>query len=125
MFLPLDYTSRPRRRPFATFERLLSLLDLSLLRIMPISCMVEYDFITDDFYVIVFTPLVMAGMIIVAGVARAAYRPEKRDQISYIHSSLLLLLSFLVLPATSMKVRERCVGQLVLTIVEDHATRSR
>jgi hypothetical protein len=109
--------------PFATFERLLSVLDLSLLRIMPISCMVEYDFIT-DFYVIVLTPLVMAGMIIVAGVARAAYRPEKRDQISYIHSSLLLLLSFLVLPATSMKVRERCVGQLVLTIVEDHVTRS-
>ena len=124
MCLPLDYTSRPRRRPFATFERLLSLLDLSLLRIMPISCMVEYDFIT-DFYVIVLTPLVMAGMIIVAGVARAAYRPEKRDQISYIHSSLLLLLSFLVLPATSMKVRERCVGQLLLTIFEDHATRSR
>ena len=123
MFLPLDYTSRPRRRPFATFERLLSLLDLSLLRIMPISCMVEYDFYA--FYAIVLTPLVIAGMIIVAGVARAAYRPEKRDQISYIHSSLLLLLSFLVLPATSMKVRERCVGQLVLTIVEDHATRSR
>ena len=80
---------------------------------------------TTSFYVIVLTPLVMAGMIIVAGVVRAAYRPEKRDQISYIHSSLLLLLSFLVLPATSMKVRERCVGQLVLTIVEDHATRSR
>ena len=110
--------------PFATFERLLSLLDLSLLRIMPISCMVEYDF-TLDFYAIVLTPLVIAGMIIVAGVARAAYRPEKRDQISYIHSSLLLLLSFLVLPATSMKVRERCVGQLLLTIFEDHATRSR
>ena len=29
--------------PFATFERLLSILDLSLLRILPISCMVECE----------------------------------------------------------------------------------
>ena len=29
--------------PFATFERLLSVLDLSLLRIMPISCLVECE----------------------------------------------------------------------------------
>ena len=63
------------------------------------------DFITDDFYAIVLTPLVAASVIIVVGVARTAYHPEKRDQISHIHSSLLLLLSFLVLPATSMKVR--------------------
>ena len=47
----------------------------------------------------------MAGVIVLVGMARTAYRPEKRDQIRYLHSSLLLLLSFLVLPATSMKVR--------------------
>ena len=85
--------------PFATFERLLSVLDLSLLRIMPLACIVEYDFIT---------PLVVAGVIVLVGVARAAHRPEKRAQIIYLHSSLLLLLSFLVLPATSMKAREQC-----------------
>ena len=90
--------------PFATFERLLSVLDLSLLRIMPISCMLEYDFLT-DFYVVVLIPLIVAGVIIVVGVARIAHHPAKRAQISYLHSSLLLLLSFLVLPATSMKVR--------------------
>ena len=28
--------------PFATFEHLLSVLDLSLLRIMPLACIVEY-----------------------------------------------------------------------------------
>jgi len=81
-------------------------LDLSLLRIVPIACIVEYDFVT-DFYVIVLTPLVMAGVIVLVGMARTAYRPEKRDQIRYLHSSLLLLLSFLVLPATSMKVSVR------------------
>ena len=48
--------------PFATFERLLSVLDLSLLRIMPLACIVEYDFIT---------PLVVAGVIVLVGVARA------------------------------------------------------
>ena len=66
------------------------------------------DFIT-DFYVIVLTPLVVASVIVFVGAARIAHRPEKRDQISYIHSSLLLLLSFLVLPATSMKVCVRGV----------------
>ena len=49
----------------------------------------------------------MAGVIVVVGIARTAYHPEKRTQIRYVHSSLLLLLSFLVLPATSMKVRKR------------------
>ena len=36
--------------PFRTLERLFSLLDLSLLRIMPINCLIPYDFIS-DFYV--------------------------------------------------------------------------
>ena len=37
--------------PFRTLERLFSLLDLSLLRIMPVACIVpNYDFIS-DFYV--------------------------------------------------------------------------
>ena len=66
------------------------------------------DFIT-DFYVIVLTPLVMAALLIVVGAVRVARNPEKRNDIAYVHGSLLLLLSFLVLPATSMKVRERCV----------------
>ena len=36
--------------PFRTLERLFSLLDLSLLRIMPVACIVpNYDFIS-DFY---------------------------------------------------------------------------
>ena len=138
--------------PFATFERLLSILDLSLLRLMPVACIVPceflpikpklacivpceflpikpkfprsnantsftillsrfrrtVDFIT-DFYVIMLTPLVMAALLIVVGAARATRNPDKRNDIAYVHGSLLLLLSFLVLPATSMKVRERCV----------------
>ena len=36
--------------PFRTLERLFSLLDLSLLRIMPLACIVPYDFLS-DFYV--------------------------------------------------------------------------
>ena len=36
--------------PFRTLERLFSLLDLSLLRIMPVNCLIPYDFIS-DFYV--------------------------------------------------------------------------
>ena len=54
----------------------------------------------------------MAGVIVIVGLARIAYHPDKRAQIGYVHSSLLLLLSFLVLPATSMKVRERFLLQL-------------
>ena len=61
------------------------------------------DFIT-DFYVIVLTPLVAAGLIAAIGVARAARTPGKRNAIGYVHGSALLLLSFLVLPATSMKI---------------------
>ena len=61
------------------------------------------DFIT-DFYVIVITPLVIAGLLVATGVARATRTPEKRNDIAYTHGSLLLLLSFLVLPATSMKI---------------------
>ena len=62
-----------------------------------------FDFIT-DFYVIVITPLVMAALLVVIGAARVARDPEKRNDIAYVHGSLLLLLSFLVLPATSMKI---------------------
>ena len=36
--------------PFRTLERLIALLDLSLLRIMPVACIVPYDFLS-DFYV--------------------------------------------------------------------------
>ena len=61
------------------------------------------DFIT-DFYVIVLSPLVMAGLIIAIGIARVARHPAKRNTIGYFHGSALLLLSFLVLPATSMKI---------------------
>ena len=46
----------------------------------------------------------MAGLLVAAGFARAARNPGKRNDIAYIHGSLLLLLSFLVLPATSMKI---------------------
>ena len=55
------------------------------------------------------TPLVMAVLIVAVGIARVARNPENRNGIAYIHGSLILLLSFLVLPATSMKVRKRCV----------------
>ena len=68
-----------------------------------LSLRLPVDFIT-DFYVIVITPLVIAGLLVATGVARAARNPEKRNDIAYIHGSLLLLLSFLVLPATSMKI---------------------
>ena len=68
------------------------------------------DFIT-DFYVIVLTPLVMAALLIAVGAARATRNPKKRNDIAYVHGSLLLLLSFLVLPATSMKVRGRCANK--------------
>ena len=51
----------------------------------------------------------MAVLIVAVGFARVARNQEKRNGIAYIHGSLLLLLSFLVLPATSMKVRKRCV----------------
>ena len=125
--------------PFKTFERLLSVLDMSLLRILPVACMVsrgilrrtvvarapamtycclqvEFDFIS-DFYVIVITPLLVAGAIAAAGFVRAAHRPEKRNHFAYLHGSLLLLGTFLVLPATSMKVGERstcgCIRALV------------
>ena len=82
--------------PFATFERLLSVLDLSLLRIMTLLPTVTPS------------PSDVAGVIVLVALLRAAYRLEQRDQVSYLHSSSLLLLSFLVLPATSMKVCERC-----------------
>jgi hypothetical protein len=36
--------------PFRTLERLFSLLDLSLLRIMPVACLFPFDFLS-DFYV--------------------------------------------------------------------------
>ena len=36
--------------PYRTLERLFSLLDLSLLRIMPLACIIPYDFLS-DFYV--------------------------------------------------------------------------
>ena len=90
--------------PFKTFERLLSVLDMSLLRILPVACMVKFDFIA-DFYVIVITPLLMAGAIVAVGFARASRQPDKRNKVAYVHGSLLLLGTFLVLPATSMKVR--------------------
>ena len=51
-----------------------------------------------------FTPIAMSVAIVLVGAARATLRPEKRSEISYLHGSLLLLLTFLVLPATSMKV---------------------
>ena len=54
--------------------------------------------------VIVFTPIIIAAVIAVVGAARVARAPEKRSEIAYVHGSLLLLLSFLVLPATSMKI---------------------
>ena len=53
---------------------------------------------------IVLTPLVVAGLITAIGFARAARTPGKRNAIGYVHGSALLLLSFLVLPATSMKI---------------------
>ena len=46
----------------------------------------------------------MAGAIVAVGLVRVAHRPENRSHISFLHGSLLLLLSFLVLPATSMKI---------------------
>ena len=54
--------------------------------------------------VIVFTPIIISVVIAVVGAARVARQPEKRSEIAYVHGSLLLLLSFLVLPATSMKI---------------------
>ena len=95
--------SKPKR-PTLKHEHLAqnTSLSLSLFRHRTV------DFIT-DFYVIVITPLVMAGLIVAVGFARVARNPEKRNGIAYIHGSLILLLSFLVLPATSMKVRTRCV----------------
>ena len=54
--------------------------------------------------VIVFTPIITSVVIAVVGAARVARQPEKRSEIAYVHGSLLLLLSFLVLPATSMKI---------------------
>ena len=78
------------------------------------------DFIT-DFYVIVLTPLVMAALLIAVGFARATRNPEKRNSIAYIHGSLLLLLSFLVLPATSMKIfrllsRRHCLAASAMMV---------
>ena len=100
---------------------------------MPVACIVPggFDFIS-DFYVrfwrfvdvrslvlacsyerfclsrlpqvIVFTPIITAAVIAIVGAARVARAPEKRSEIAYVHGSLLLLLSFLVLPATSMKI---------------------
>ena len=32
--------------PFKTFERIFSLLDFSLLRLVPVACLVQYDFVT-------------------------------------------------------------------------------
>ena len=70
--------------------------------------MVKFDFIA-DFYVIVIAPLLVAGVVVAVGFARAAGQPpEKRSKVAYVHGSLLLLGTFLVLPATSMKVREWC-----------------
>ena len=60
---------------------------------------------SQDFYVIVFTPLFMTAAIIAVGAARIAHKPEKRSEYCHVHGSCVLLLSFLVLPATSMKVR--------------------
>ena len=70
---------------------------------MRLSLCLSVDFIT-DYYFIVLTPLVLAGLLVATGFARAARNPKKRNDIAYIHGSLLLLLSFLVLPATSMKI---------------------
>ena len=53
---------------------------------------------------IVFTPLIAAAVIALIGAARIARQPEKRSQIAHLHGSLLLLLSFLVLTPTSMKI---------------------
>ena len=33
-------------RAFKTFERIFSLLDFSLLRLVPVACLVQYDFVT-------------------------------------------------------------------------------
>ena len=64
---------------------------------------VKFDFIA-DFYVIVIAPLLIAGAIVAVGFARAARRPERRNHFAYVHGSLLLLGTFLVLQSTSMKV---------------------
>ena len=53
---------------------------------------------------IVFTPIITGAVIAAVGAARVARHPEKKSEIAYAHGSLLLLLSFLVLPATSMKI---------------------
>ena len=106
------YLSLWGKKPFRTFERLLSVLDMSLLRILPIACMVKFDFIA-DFYVIVIAPLLVAGVVVAVGFARAARHPEKRSKVAYVHGSLLLLGTFLVLPATSMKVlgKSNCLSK--------------
>jgi hypothetical protein len=98
--------------PFKTFERLLSVLDMSLLRILPIACMVKFDFIA-DFFVIVIAPFFIAGLVVAIGFARTAHQPENRSKFAYVHGSLLLLGTFLVLPATSMKVlgKSNCLSK--------------
>ena len=66
--------------PFKTLEDLFSVLELSLLRLMPMGCLAPFDFIS-DFYFITFTPLVMGVFVIVVGVARVMHDRDSAERV--------------------------------------------
>ena len=90
-------------QPFKTLEDLFSVLELSLLRLMPVGCLAPFDFIS-DFYFIAFTPLVLLVLIVATGMARVAFKHDSADRVKSQHTFAALLLSFLVLPAASSMV---------------------
>ena len=65
-------------QPFKTLEDLFSVLELSLLRLMPMGCMAPFDFIS-DFYFIGFTPLVLLVLIVATGAARVSFDRSAAD----------------------------------------------
>ena len=90
-------------QPFKTLEDIFSVLELSLLRLMPLGCLAPFDFIS-DFYFISFTPLALLVLIVVTGMARISFNRDSADRVKSQHTFAALLLSFLVLPAASSKV---------------------
>ena len=90
-------------QPFRTLEDLFSILELSLLRLMPMGCLAPFDFIS-DFYFITLTPLALLVVIVIVGVARAKLREHGRATVFNQHAFAALLLSFIVLPVASSKL---------------------
>ena len=109
--------------PFRTLEDISSVLELSLLRLMPMDCLAPFDFIS-DFYFIGFTPLVLLVLIVATGMARVLFNHGSSDRVKSQHTFAALLLSFLVLPAASSKACRR-VSRLNPMATSKSATRRR